>query len=232
MDFSRILSGLCIGLGIFLASQPLAKSLDNFIATKKTVVVKGLSEKEVKADLAIWPITVKEVGNDLVALQTKIVFDKKTISDYLTELGFEKDEIVESPVSVIDHFSDDYNNSPRFRYAIQLTISLRTQKVDVAKKAMEGTGKLISQGIVILPPQYENGIEFSYTALNEIKPDMIREATEAARQAAEQFAKDSTSKVGTIKSAQQGQFSIIDRDKGSPDYKIVRVVNTMEYFLN
>ncbi len=95
---------------------------------------------------------------------------------------------------------------------------------------MEQSGKLVKQGIV-LANSYGRGTEFLFTGLNRIKPAMIAEATKNARKAAEQFAQDSGSKVGSIRKARQGLFTIRNRDMNSPDLKIVRVVTTVEYFL-
>ena len=79
--------------------------------------------------------------------------------------------------------------------------------------------------------EYTSATEYLFTGLNEIKPEMVEEATRNAREVALKFARDSDSKLGKIRSARQGQFSISDRDKNTPHIKRVRVVSTIEYYL-
>jgi hypothetical protein len=104
--------------------------------------------------------------------------------------------------------------------------------VPAVKTAAEKAGELIGKGIVLVGENYGRTTEFLFTGLNDIKPAMIQEATKNAHTAAEQFAKDSGSKVGKIKNASQGLFTITDRDMNTPDKKNVRVVTTVEYYLN
>jgi hypothetical protein len=226
------LAGLLCGLGVAAAGWLLSVSLNSYIASRQTVVVKGLAERVVRADLATWAITFKENGGKLPELQDKMIHNKNTIKTFLTQFNFSPAEMSDSPMSVIDQYSQNYGGQkPLFRYLLQATVILRSEKVDFVKKAMGETGQLINQGIIIDIPQYGPAGEFLFTKLNDIKPDMVKEATEAARAAAIQFAKDSNAAVGNIKSAQQGLFSITDRDTNSPDWKNVRVVNTVEFLI-
>jgi len=226
------LAGLLCGLGVALAGWLLAQAANTFIASKRTVVVKGLAEKVVKADMAIWPITFKETGDKLPTLQEKMLDNRKQVKLFLVGFGFnDKEEISDSPMSVIDYYSQNYGERPLYRYLVQTTVLLRTTKVDAVKKAMGETGQLINKGIVIDIPQYGPVGEFTFTKLNEIKPEMVKIATENARQSATQFAKDSNANVGAIKSAQQGLFIVTDRDSTSPDWKNIRVVSTVEFLI-
>jgi hypothetical protein len=120
---------------------------------------------------------------------------------------------------------------PKYRYKVNLTMTVRTDKVTEAIKAMKLIGNLVKQGIVIDSDNYRGSAQFIFTGLNKIKPEMIAEATASARKAAEKFAKDSGSKVGGIKKARQGFFSISDRDSYTPEIKKVRVVTSVDYFL-
>ncbi len=96
---------------------------------------------------------------------------------------------------------------------------------------MEKSAELVGKGIVIAAQNWDTPTEFLFTSLNQIKPDMIDTATKNAREAAEKFAQDSDSRVGKIRRASQGYFSISERDRNSPDKRVVRVVTTVDYFL-
>ena len=116
------------------------------------------------------------------------------------------------------------------RYVARSTVTVRTSRIDAVRSAMERTGQLVKQGVALIR-DYESTTEYLYTSLDEIKPEMIQQATRDARRAAQQFAEDSGSRVGGIRNAQQGYFSITDRDAFSPQFKKVRVVTTVQYFL-
>lgn len=231
MIFEKPLAGFFCGLGIAIAGWLLFVAANTYIASKRTINVKGLSEKIVRADLVNWPITFKTTGNNLPELQNLIESNRTSVRHFLTSCGFDQTEMSDTPLSVVDYYSNYGNDKPIYRYLIQTTVLLRSDKIDIVKKAMGNTGVLINQGIVLDVPQYGNTTEFMYTKLNTIKPDMLKEATQNARQAAEQFAKDSNAIIGTIKSAQQGLFSIEDRDANTPDWKKIRVVSTVEFLI-
>jgi len=228
---SAAILGISIGLGILFGSIFLANAIFEARATERFVTVKGLAEKEVDADLAIWPITFKDVGNNLIELQKLVEKRRQVITRFLVEKGFSEEDISYSAPRITDAQADYYgNNKPSFRYRVQSTVTLRSSKVQLVKQSMEASGELVSKGIV-LADNWENRTTFTFTGLNDIKPGMIREATINAREAASTFAEDSGSKVGKIRKATQGYFNISDRDQNSPDKKIVRVVTTMEFFL-
>lgn len=228
---SKVITGIIVGFSFIVCSFILTSSVNKYIDTKRVVTVKGFSEREVRADLGIWPVYFKESGDQLAKLQDKIESDKKSVIAFLKENGFEAAELSESPLSIIDHYTDTYGQQPRFHYTLQTAVTVRSIKVDQVKAAISKIGDLLVKGIVVVIPQYGSVAEYLFTALNTVKSEMISEATKNARAAAEQFAKDSNASVGIIKGAQQGLFSVTDRDSSSPDYKIVRVVSTVEYFL-
>ena len=228
---SATILGVSVGLGILIGAIFLANAIFKARATERFVAVKGLAEHEVDADLAIWPITFKDVGNDLIGLQKMVEKRRLVITEFLVLKGFSQDNISYSALRITDSQADYYgNNRPSFRYRVQATVTLRTKKIRLVKESMEASGELVSKGIV-LADTWENPTTFMFTGLNEIKPEMIREATINAREAATTFAEDSGSKVGKIRKATQGYFTITDRDQNSPDKKVVRVVTTMEFFL-
>lgn len=224
--------GLFIGLGVALAGMFVGQALYQLKAAERFVTVKGLAEREVPADLAIWPLVFSQSGNDLPALYTRLEADRARIKAFLTGLGFDPSELSESPPRITDYYAQGYTGSrlPPNRYKAEATVTLTTSKVAAAKAAMGRSGQLVKQGIV-LNHDYGQGPEFLFTGLNRIKPAMIAGATKNARAAAEQFARDSGSLVGAIRRARQGLFTIRNRDANTPDRKIVRVVSTIDFFL-
>jgi hypothetical protein len=226
--------GISLGLGIVIGGYFIGDAVYKIRSSERYVTVKGLAERIVGADLAIWPITFQETGNDLSKLQRKVDLNRKLIREFLVTTGFDSAELSELPPQITDFQADRYAHDKvkrEYRYMAQATLTLRTSKVSLVKQAMGRSGELVSKGIVMVAEEYYRSTGFLFTGLNKIKPEMIAEATKNARKAAEQFAKDSGSKVGTIRKAQQGLFSIEDRDRNTPDQKKVRVVTTVEYFL-
>lgn len=227
--------GIAVGLGICIAGLSVSNAVYKLRASQRFVTVKGLAEREVDADLVVWPLTFEVASSDLNDLQKQVDAKRQTVRQFLTGAGFEEAEISQATPRIRDTESEvQYGQSvpPKFRYIAQATLTLRTNKVPVVTAAIEKAGELIGKGIVLVGENYGRTTEFLFTGLNEIKPPMIEEATKNARKAAEQFAKDSGSKVGKIRSASQGLFTITDRDMNSPDRKNVRVVTTVEYYLN
>lgn len=224
--------GLCIGLGVALAGWFVGAALYEVKASERFVTVKGLAARQVPADLAIWPLTFNQTGNNLPALYNRLEADRERIKAFLLGLGFSAGELSASPPRVTDYFAQGYtgNRLPPNRYKVQATVTLTTTKVARAKAAMGKSGELVKQGIV-LAHDYGSQTNFLFTGLNKIKPAMIAAATKNARAAAEQFARDSGSKVGAIRRASQGLFTIRNRDSNTPDQKIVRVVSTVDFFL-
>ena len=228
-----ILPAFIFSLGIALGGYFIG---NGFIKSKyfdQYVTVKGLSEREVKADLAIWPISFTIVSNDLVELERLLKEQTTIISEYLAEKGINETEISIGAPSINDLRANYYggNNYNPFRYMAKGKITVQTTSIENINNAITEISDLLSKGIVIEQDEYRNKVDYQYTRLNEIKPDMIREATLNAREAAMKFAEDSGSKVGKIRKATQGYFSISDRDINSPHIKTVRVVTTIEYFL-
>ena len=225
---------LVVGVGIAVAGISIGIGFYKGRVADRYVTVKGLAEQEVNADLAIWPITFNVAENNLTVLQTGIDISRKTITNFLLESGFQNQDIAYSAPKITDTEAERQYGTERksqYRYIAQATVTTRTNNVQLVKQTMESSGELVGKGVVLAAQSWENPTEFLFTALNDIKPQMIEEATKNARQAAEKFAKDSGSKVGKIRNATQGYFSIQDRDRNSPEVKIVRVVTTVQYFL-
>lgn len=202
---------------------------------ERTVTVRGLAEREVGADLAIWPLTFRAAENDLAKLQQSIAANRGIIRDFLIGHGFSPEELTYRPPNIVDLEAQAYNQGGGerpFRYLATVTVVLCSSDVPKVRAAMDASSRLVEQGIVLGGEEYGGARpEFQFTALNAIKPEMLKEANTNARQAANRFADDSASMVGAIRRANQGLFEIRDRDSNSPEIKIVRVVTTVEYFL-
>ncbi|MBE6350569.1 MAG: SIMPL domain-containing protein [Spirochaetaceae bacterium] len=229
MKNSRI---VIFSVGLLLSAVIIAFGLSKVLPQERTVTVRGLSEREVSANLAVWPVTFSLGGNDLHNLQTAIMQKTALVTEYLEKKGLSQgDYIIQSP-TINDLTTNPYMAEERrsFQYIAKCVILVRSTKVDAVKNAYENSVELLGKGIAI-KNEYDSKISFDFTSLNEIKPEMIREATQNARAAAEQFAQDSGSKVGKIKKATQGLFSINDAAIGLAERKTVRVVTTVEYIL-
>ncbi|MGH7335952.1 MAG: SIMPL domain-containing protein [Myxococcota bacterium] len=203
-----------------------------FKDAERYVSVKGLAEREVAANLAIWPIVYSVSGNDLSELQLRLESDTRRVAAYLTAQGFAAEEFSVSAPRISDNAPQGgvEGRAPVERYSVETTTILRTAKVAEARRAMERSGALVKEGVRVLR-SYEYNTQYFFTDLDQIKPEMIAEATADARRAAEKFAQDSGAAVGGIRRAQQGYFSIEDRDAFSPERKKVRVVTSIDYLL-
>ena len=222
-----VLAVAILGLGAFLYCAMMhTKDRD------RVVSVRGLSEREVKADFVIWPIVYKEVGNDLSTIYDAVQAKNATLGKFLRGNGVADSEISWSAPEIEDVQGERYGDNRRpFRYIATVVTTVASKNVDRVREIMGKQGDLLKQGIAFSGDDYRYRKIYSFNALNEIKPAMIDEANKNARAAGEKFAADSDSKLGKIKTASQGQFSISDRDENTPYIKNVRVVTSVQYFL-
>lgn len=223
---------LCVGL--IALGTIVSNGIMKVKALERTVSVKGLSEREVPADVAIWPIKFNEVNNDLNELFSSIQKKNGLVESFLKESGFKEGEISVSVPAIVDRQAQGYSDAAKiaFRYSASSSITVYSSNVEAVREIMNKAVDLGKKGIAIVGQDYEAKTEFLFTRLNDIKPAMIEEATQNAREVAEKFARDSNSKLGKIKRASQGQFTISDRDSNTPYIKKVRVVSTLEYYLS
>lgn len=233
MNKNNFLSALAISVGIIILGWFIYSGVGRALNNSRTVSVKGLSEREVAADRVIWPLVFKEASNDLQSLYSSTEISNRKITQFLISNGISADEITISPASVIDAEADRYasGNDIKYRYKTTSVITVATDKVDLVRSLMSKQGDLLKQGIALSSGEYEYPTIFTFTKLNEIKPEMVAEATQNGRATAQKFAEDSKSKLGKIRNASQGQFSISDRDSNTPYIKVVRVVTTIQYSL-
>jgi len=231
---SAFILGAFIFAGLASLGYLLAAAAIEFKQFDRSVTVKGLSEREFKADIVIWPIQFTAAGNDLESLYGSIEANTSKIRDFLGDSGISLDEISFASPAITDKSAQQYggNAKPEFRYSAIQTVTVYSKNIDAVISLMGSLSTLGKQGIVFSGGNYQSQTEYLFTQLNEVKPDMIEEATRKAREVATKFASDSESKLGKIKKASQGQFSISARDKNNPHIKKVRVVSTVEYYLS
>ena len=226
--------GLSFIVGMTVAALVAGNTIRKVKRMEEFVTVKGLSEREVPADLAIWRVSFTVSANDLGTLQKFIQDGRQTVYTFLNEQGFEASEISNAPPGITDSqaATNDSEIAKRpVRYQADITVLLRTGKVPKLKTALETCDKLVQQGIVLSGDNYNSKPQFLFTGLNGIKPDMIQEANRNARTAADRFAADSGSPVGAIRHAVQGPFEVNDVDPSTPDRKTVRVVTTVDFYM-
>jgi hypothetical protein len=214
-----------------------AKAADRF------VTVKGVSEREVRADLAIWPLHLVGADNDLAAANAKLSRNTASVRAFLARHGVDTSQIQLSGFSVTDALANQYapERPPTNRFVVHQTLLVRSTRPDTVLAASQRIGELAAIGVVVSSGINEygggGGPTFVFTGLNKLKPEMIADATARAREAAEQFAKDSRSELGAIRQANQGIFEILPRDQApgmdesDQIAKIVRVVATIDYYL-
>lgn len=226
-----------VGLGVFLGLAALGLLLGRGAMQVKqldrTVTVKGLAERDVPADIALWPLQFSAAANDAAALYATIEKNAGTIADFLRGAGFTEDEITVSPAAVTDKLAEQWGGGGTvpFRYTANRTVTVYTTRIDLVRATQKRLAELGRMGIVLGGNQYQSQTQYLFTKLNELKPAMIEEATRNAREVAAKFAQDSQSRLGRIQSAQQGQFTVEDRDQNNTHIKKVRVVSTVVYYL-
>jgi hypothetical protein len=231
-------SATILGVFIFLGLSVLGYFLGNAAITYKlydrSVTVKGLSEREFNADIVIWPIQFTVTGNDLEALYNSIDEQTLKIRQFLQNNGIPAGEITVASPAITDKSAQQYGNNAKaeFRYTALQVVTVYSENIEAARSVMTTLSQLGKQGIVFSGGNYQSQTEYIFTRLNDVKPEMIEEATRKAREVAEKFAADSQSKLGKIRRASQGQFSISERDKNNPHIKRIRVVSTVEYYLS
>lgn len=221
LSVAIIIGGYLLGDGLLRARQ-----------ADRSVTVRGLAEKDVTADLATWNLAFSKQGFEINDVQRAIDADANQIRRFFRSMGFPEDAISTAGVNVNQWYDSNRGTN---NVTIRQRIQLRTTDIARARRAFARQFDLVRRGIAL---EEGSGMAYSFTRLNDIKPAMVADATKDARKAAEQFAEDSETDVGGIKSATQGYFSIGARDgdemgsgADSP-YKKVRVVTTVDFYLD
>ncbi len=226
-----ILSSILLAVGFVAGSFLISELVLKARLADRSVTVRGLAEREVVADLATWTIAFSAQGRDLKVVQNDIDRDTDAINAFFKELGFSTNDLRPTGVGVSQYTDSNGNQN----ITIRQRITLRTTDIERAQRAVTQQFDLIRRGVVL---EDGSGMSYTFTKLEDVKPEMVAEATRDARRAAQQFAEDSGADVGGIKSATQGYFSISARDGdaggyGVSDtpYKKVRVVTTVNFYL-
>lgn len=231
---TTICAAVIIAMGVASLGAMIKGGILGFKDSERVVSVKGLAEQVVMADNVIWPISYSIMGNDLTVMYNDMEAKNADIISFMTKYNLKRDDISVALPDVEDLKANSWGNEKiTERYKLTSTITLTTTDISSARAAMTKMPELMKKGIAISSSRYgSSAIRFDYNSLNSIKPEMIEQATQNARDAAEKFAKDSQSKLGKIKTANQGQFTITTPDANSPHKKLIRVVTTINYYLN
>lgn len=224
-----------IALGGWFVSNGIIKSR----TTDRFVTVKGVSERDVVANVALWPLRFVATQDNLKLAQKDIETSKSAILKFLKKYGIEETQVELQELEVNDVLANPYRSGPiNKRFIITQTLIVRSDNPNPIRTASQNVSELVDAGVVLTTSGHPgNGPTFLFTELTTHKPDMIAEATANARKAAEQFANDSGSTLGRIRRANQGLFVILARDRapgigeGSQINKTIRVVTTVEYYL-
>lgn len=232
MDKAKFYGALAIMAGLIILGTMFPVAVKEFRSYDRTVNVKGLCEKEVKADKVIWPLSYKVVANDVQSVYDMTDSGNAKIVEFLKSGGIPESEISISVPQISDKYASEYGSNDRaYRYIATNVVTVCSDRVDSVLALMDRQQELLRKGVVVIGGSWENPVEFRYEALNELKPSMIEEATKNAREVGQKFASDSGSRLGKIKTASQGVFSIENRDSNTPYIKKVRVVTSVTYYL-
>ena len=232
MKEKNIIGAALIALGIVCLGWFIKAGINDFANKDRKVNVKGLAEQEVEADKVTWPIVSKELGNDLPELYNKIGATQAKIKAFLLAGGIKESELTVNAPQVVDLNAREYGerNQP-YRYIVTSVITVTSRNVKQVRQIIARQGDLLKEGVAIVDGGYENPVKYEYVSFREMKPKMMQEAIENAEKTAQQFAENSHSQLDKIVSADQGQFSIDNRDENTPWIKKVRVVTTVTYSL-
>jgi hypothetical protein len=230
---------LLVGLGLALAGLFVGRGFVDGRGADRFVTVKGVAEREVRADVALWPLRYVATDDDLARAQAKIEASRKTILDFLARQGVDASAAQLQGLEVEDRLAHAYGGAPvQSRFTITQTLMVRSADPDQLRAASQKVGELVDAGVVLASSGgWTGGPSYLFTKLNDYKPDMIAEATASAREAAQKFAQDSGARLGGIRRASQGVFEVLPRDR-APGIaeegqleKTLRVVTTVEWSL-
>jgi len=245
---TALIFAITIFTSLVIGASIIGRSIERFKSEERYISVRGFSEKEVKADLAVWALRLSVASDDLFEASRLIESAKSKAIQFLTQNGMNSDEIIQKDLQVNDRRASEYSpagTAKTLRYIVTKTIQVRSNNVDNVQKVSCMTDELLRAGVVISSSNEWQGagVRFIFTKLNEVKPAMLAEATRNARNAGLEFAKESNTNLGKMKKASQGLFTIVDRDQvsaaqpeggyysgGTADlFKKVRVVISVEY---
>jgi len=223
-----ITASVIVGVCIVLAGLSVCRGLHDISAKDRAVSVKGLATREVKADYAVWPLSFTISGNNLKGLYAREAELAKSLGEQLQAKGFTQEDIRHGKISVSDNWENYYGQRPLNQYTLTSSVVVSTANVDLVVANQDCVNEFASEGVII--HSYDWQLDYQFNGLTEIKPEMIQEATKNARVVAQKFADDAECSLGSIRHANQGQFSI-ESDQYQPWMKHIRVVTTIDYYL-
>ncbi len=224
----NVISAAIVAVGIALSGWFVYLGAQRIANKDRAVAVKGLSTRDVQADFVVWPLRFSIQGNDLPALYTRMNETKKEVGAFLMSNGFDADDIRSGSIDVEDQYDGYYSHRPTYQYKLSATMVVATKNVELVSKSTGLESELLQRGILLSSNEWS--IDYQFNGLNELKPEMIEEATKNARAVAQKFADDAGCSLGSIRHANQGVFSV-ESDAYQPWIKHVRVVTTVDYFL-
>jgi hypothetical protein len=242
---SAVIVGICLLLGLAIGGWFVGRGATRFRSDSRVVTVKGLVEREVKADQAVWTLGLRRASESLPDAHTRISADRDAAVAFLKKQGFADAEIERQPTRTVDKLAREYGQpqaADRFRYVVTTSVVVRTPNVDLVRTALGATEELLKAGVV-LDGEREGGAanpRYVVSKFNDLRPQLLADATRNARATAQQFAADSGAQVGSIRSANQGSIQIFGLDGGdesapfsptSTPVKRIRVVSTFEFEL-
>ena len=239
MNENSTLRTVILAVAIVFAAGLLGRGIVQFRLADRYVSVKGVAERDVVADVGIWPLRFVAAADLLESARDKIETDRRRVTAFLMRAGLDSSAISLRSLEVLDAEANRYSQGPvRSRYIVNMTLVVRSNDVERLSRASQSIGELVAAGVVLSAGEYGGGgPTYLFTRLNDLKPEMLAESTANARKAAQQFALESGSKVGAIRRAYQGVFEILPRDQArgidqsSEIRKVLRVVSTLEYYL-
>jgi len=237
-ETEKIIASLLLAVGLVICGLMIGWGIKASRAPVRTVTVKGLSERDVKADLALWSINFVRAGNDLTKTRSEIMNDDAAVMAFLQKFGL-ADSVVSHKINIIDKNAQQYGDgaAAAIRFIITRTIMLRSKDIKKVEEAYKQTSQLIDSGVILNSETDAGAPVYIFNGLTSLKPSMIAEANKNARESAQQFAKDSNSRLGKIVVADQGIFQILPQDnapmlqESQQTDKTVRVVVTIKYQL-
>ncbi|MGL4366877.1 MAG: SIMPL domain-containing protein [Brevinemataceae bacterium] len=233
INSTPVIIGISTIIGLSILGFSISNAIIKFKTFDRSVTVKGLSERFCQANLANWTISFSSTANDLVQIYNNVNKNINEIMSFLSNSGIQENCIIIPPNFLTDKFTLSYGAADglQFRYVAKQNILVSSTNITLIQKLQTELPNLGKKGIVFSGNEYVSPVNYVFTNLNAVKPEMVMEATQNAREVALKFAEDSKSKLGKIKNASQGQFIIQDSDQSSPHIKLIRVVSTVEYYL-
>lgn len=233
----KVVVAIILGISLVLSASLLKEGLTGLKTSDRYVTVKGVAEREVQADLALWPIRFVATGNTLEQAQEKARSSREAIYAFLELQAIDKNAVELQRLDVTDTRANPYQGEGEQKFIINQTLMVRSTQIDRIRQAAQNVSELVDSGVLLTTDYGPGGPTYLFSGLNDIKPAMIAEATAAAREAAQQFARDANASVGGLRRANQGVFQILARDQApgiseqQQPVKTVRVVSTVDYYL-